>query len=201
MGTLSTWWTLSGSANLLPVELVQFKGGCDSKDINLSWTTATEINNSYFTIERSLDGLEWEIAGTVPGSNNSSQLIDYSFIDRHGFGQNSFYRLTQTDFDGRSETFDPIKVRACSDLDKISVYVASKTTGNSNAYLNSPYKGQFTLEIFASNGSVIENRIVQIEKGFNTLVLNTENLSQGIYYLRLQSSTDLLTQKFIVGKE
>ncbi|MBK6445650.1 MAG: T9SS type A sorting domain-containing protein [Bacteroidetes bacterium] len=50
-------------------------------------------------------------------------------------------------------------------------------------------------------GSVIENRIVQIEKGFNTLVLNTENLSQGIYYLRLQSPTDLLTQKFIVGKE
>ncbi|MBK6837840.1 MAG: hypothetical protein IPG90_05820 [Bacteroidetes bacterium] len=201
LGTLSTWWTLSGSANLLPVELVQFKGGCDSKDINLSWTTATEINNSYFTIERSLDGLEWEIAGTVPGSNNSSQLIDYSFIDRHGFGQNSFYRLTQTDFDGRSETFDPIKVRTCSELDQISVYVSSKTTGNSNAYLNSPYKGQFTLEIFASNGSVIENRIVQIEKGFNTLVLNTENLSQGIYYLRLQSPTDLLTQKFIVGKE
>ncbi|HRH67028.1 MAG TPA: T9SS type A sorting domain-containing protein, partial [Bacteroidia bacterium] len=102
---------------------------------------------------------------------------------------------------GRSETFDPIKVHACSDRDVIDVYVSSKTRGNSNAYLNSPYTGIFTLEVYSSSGSIVESRVVHVEKGLNTLVLNTGKLSEGIYYLRLQSTADQLMQKFFVGQE
>ena len=201
LGIFGTWWTLSGSANLLPVELVHFDGECDGSDIRLTWTTATEINNSYFTIERSLDGVEWEIAGTVSGSNNSTQLIDYFFVDRNAYSQNAFYRLSQTDYDNRSETFEPIKVHSCSERDLINVYVSSKNDGNSTAYLNSPYKGEFVLEIFSSNGARIESRIVHVDKGFNPLFLKTENLSDGVYFLRMHNNSDVLTRKFHVGRE
>ncbi|HRH67777.1 MAG TPA: hypothetical protein PLU53_15885, partial [Bacteroidia bacterium] len=85
LGIFSTWWTLSGSANLLPVELINFDGGCEGKDVRVRWTTATEINNSFFTIERSLDGIEREIEGTIHGSGTSSQLIEYSLRDNHSF--------------------------------------------------------------------------------------------------------------------
>lgn len=201
LGILGTWWTLSGSANLLPIELVNFQGECEGSDVLLTWSTASEINNSYFTIERSIDGLEWETAGTVPGSNNSSSLIQYSFVDKHSYAVNAFYRLTQTDYDSRSETFAPIKVHSCSARDVIDVYVSAKSNGTANAYLNSPYKGKFELEIYASNGARIESRIINVEQGFNSIPLNTENLSYGVYFLRLQSDYNMLTRKFQVGKE
>lgn len=201
LGILNTWWTLAGSANLLPVELVRFEGKCDGKNIELDWTTASEINNSYFTIERSIDGTEWERLNTISGSGNSNHLINYHYSDFHPLSQNSYYRLTQTDYDGRFETFSPIKVESCVEGNVIDVYVVSKAKSNSLVYMNSPYKGKFTLEVYSGNGSILESSIVETEKGMNTLPIHTESLSDGVYYVRLQSSTDVLTRKFIVSNE
>ncbi|MEI7919562.1 MAG: GEVED domain-containing protein, partial [bacterium] len=86
----------------LPVSLVSFTGNCETID----WSTTTETNNNFFTLERSINGIDWVFVEKTPGAGNSNQQIFYS-LPSLGEG---YYKLTQTDFDGNSETFPPIFV-------------------------------------------------------------------------------------------
>ncbi|HRH66134.1 MAG TPA: T9SS type A sorting domain-containing protein [Bacteroidia bacterium] len=92
----------------LPIDLKNFYGKVDGGVIILNWITASEINNEYFTLERSPDGLNYIQLGTVQGAGNSTQEIHYSYPDDGPLEGDNYYRLTQTDFDGKSETFPPI---------------------------------------------------------------------------------------------
>lgn len=95
---------------ILPVELLEFNG-YNKNDVNiLRWSTATEINNDYFTLERSVDGLNWLTIEQVNGSGNSSVEVSYEYIDGTYPNEINYYRLTQTDFNGKSETFNIIGI-------------------------------------------------------------------------------------------
>jgi len=93
----------------LPIELAQFDGKQLEENNLLYWRTETEMNSSYFTLERSIDLVNWEIVTVESAAGNSQQLINYSFIDR-GFesGKINYYRLSQTDLDGSTEVFAKI---------------------------------------------------------------------------------------------
>ncbi|MDH5367434.1 MAG: T9SS type A sorting domain-containing protein [Cyclobacteriaceae bacterium] len=86
--------------NALPIELVSFDGKLGNDEIVLTWVTASEINNDYFSIERSFNGQNFEQVAIVDGAGNSSESITYSAIDAHPYIGKSYYRLMQTDFDG-----------------------------------------------------------------------------------------------------
>ena len=86
-----------------PVELVNFRAEVVDDFVSLIWSTATEINNDYFTVERGKDGTNWTEIGRVQGNGNSSERIEYSFSDRMPLSNASYYRLIQTDFDGTTE--------------------------------------------------------------------------------------------------
>jgi len=86
--------------NPLPIELLFFEAQLSETGVRLSWATSTEINNDFYTIEQSKDGLNFVIREFVQGAGNSTGIINYDFIDRNPtFGFN-YYRLKQTDFDG-----------------------------------------------------------------------------------------------------
>lgn len=95
--------TTSPGCSPLPIELILF--GVEDKEIYnlLSWSTATEINNHYFSIERSNDGMLWEEIAQVQGNGNSSTKIDYSYSDYTRTLSVNYYRLKQTDYDGSYE--------------------------------------------------------------------------------------------------
>lgn len=99
--------TWGGTASLncvpLPIELVNFDGRHEKNGNLLYWTTATEEDNSYFTLLRSTDLLEWEAIGTVPGAGTSQQHIDYSYMDKDYPYAINYYRLEQTDINGSHE--------------------------------------------------------------------------------------------------
>src|SRR5690606_16141183 len=84
----------------LPVQLLDFNARAEDSEVHLTWTTLTEINNDYFTIERSADGKDWEELVAVPGSGNTNTVRRYSWDDRKPLLGRSYYRLKQTDFDG-----------------------------------------------------------------------------------------------------
>ena len=88
---------------ILPIELISFdaKLNSSSKQVDLSWITATEINNDYFNIERTKDGISWEIIEKIDSKGNSSELQYYSAVDREPITGTSYYRLKQTDIDGK----------------------------------------------------------------------------------------------------
>lgn len=94
----------------LPIELLEFNGYNVDKHNYLYWLTASEINNDYFTIERSRDGVFWSVLGEVDGAGNSSEIKNYYFLDYSYTGGINYYQLSQTDFDGKSETFNIIVI-------------------------------------------------------------------------------------------
>jgi hypothetical protein len=91
----------TNGVNPLPIELIDFSGTTKGQTIQLLWTTATETNNDYFTIERSSDASNFESIINIKGAGNSSDIIHYNALDAQPFYGINYYRLKQTDFDGK----------------------------------------------------------------------------------------------------
>ena len=101
-GISSRTVSFTGALNIpLPVTLVSFTAETAASAVQLNWTTATQINNEYFSVERSADGINWSVIKTVKGAGNSSALINYSCTDANPVAGTSLYRLKQTDTDGK----------------------------------------------------------------------------------------------------
>ena len=105
-------WTLASNnyTNPLPITLVSFTGKAEGDVVRLEWVTASEQNNSHFTVERSRDGIAFEDILMVPGAGNSQSMLYYHDLDRSPYDGINYYRLRQTDHDGTTETSGMISV-------------------------------------------------------------------------------------------
>lgn len=96
---------------LLPVELLYFKPVVKDGTVVLNWATGSETNNDYFTIERSLDGYNWDSILSISGQGNITTTTVYERYDRtFGLSGIVYYRLSQTDYDGKRKVFD---IKSC----------------------------------------------------------------------------------------
>ena len=96
---------------LLPIELILFEAHVlNDQTVQLRWETASELNNDFFTAQKSIDGSNWQIVGYQDGAGTSNIVASYSKIDYSPFSGTSYYRLKQTDFNGQSEHFPIISV-------------------------------------------------------------------------------------------
>lgn len=103
----------SSGGGALPIELISFGAEVedeDKREIKLYWSTQSELNNDYFTIERSVDGLNFEEVIKVDGAGTSLMVKNYTALDKSPERGLSYYRLKQTDFDGKFEYFDPVAI-------------------------------------------------------------------------------------------
>jgi hypothetical protein len=106
-------FTLSSTTienNLLPITLKEFTARAEDQKVILSWKTATELNNAYFILERSNDGLKFEPLSEITGSGTTHETRHYQYIDATPLSCRSYYRLKQVDFDGRSQSFNIVAV-------------------------------------------------------------------------------------------
>jgi hypothetical protein len=95
-------WTLVGNSDPLPIELLTFDAKLNKNEhVDLDWATAAEVNNDYFTVEKSKDGINFEILEYVDGAGNSTNMNYYHLLDKKPFEGITYYRLMQTDFDGQ----------------------------------------------------------------------------------------------------
>lgn len=185
---------LTGTINVdvpLPVRLLWFTSECDAANINLKWATASETNNDFFEIERSIDGLNFDVIGKVAGAGNSSQTRNYSFSDIKRLKGRMFYRLKQTDFDGKFE-YSKIISANCNDqlLKEIKVYpnpatnvITIETTGN-NEVVN--------FEIINSTGAVVyKSNLIQ------KTAVQTSILAPGAYIIKFINGNNVEFKKFI----
>ncbi|MDB5226494.1 MAG: type sorting protein [Bacteroidota bacterium] len=193
---LFKWWTLPGLSgnHFLPVELTSFKGECSNGSVNIQWHTASEINNDHFTLEKSSDGINWTAVTTIPGAGNSNSPLDYSTTDETTSGE-TYYRLQQTDFNGRS-IYSSIIQLTCGEV--ISNAVATTVYPN-------PSTGIFNLQ-HAPVGATLSIRnplgeLVLTDKITSTdQQISLENISNGIYILTLYDGKIITTHKLMVQK-
>jgi hypothetical protein len=100
----------NGTATVLPIELLAFYGNKSGRSNDLKWITSSEINNDYFSLEKTTDGSQYKLVGIVSGAGTSTQQIDYNLIDYDVQPVINYYRLVQTDFDGKSTTSNVISI-------------------------------------------------------------------------------------------
>ncbi len=120
-----SWITVGpNDGNVLPIELIAFNASAAGSEVHLNWSTASELNNDYFTVERSKDGLSWEEVVRVDGAGNSIHRLDYSSVDKRPYAGLSYYRLKQTDFDGQYSISKVVSV-VVDAVDKHLLYVVN----------------------------------------------------------------------------
>jgi hypothetical protein len=189
------WWTLAGQLNPLPIDLISFTAACESGETNLKWTTATELNNDFFTLFKSSDGNYFESIGTVAGSGNSNTPIDYSFFDRNSDGRSHYYKLVQTDYDGTSKTYGPIKSNAC--VTGSLLYANAYQTGSNelSVLVGNPSQNRITVQLFALDGKLLLSKSDELPAGEHLLQLDVSTLSAGIYLVRAQAGDEVVSIK------
>ncbi|MFT5822002.1 MAG: subtilisin-like proprotein convertase family protein [Crocinitomix sp.] len=108
-------WDLSGGASfdctLLPIDLIVFKAEQVGHGNLIEWRTKSELNNSHYTLETSNDGINWEYETEIAGAGNSSSELNYSYTDYTVDSDITYYRLSQTDFDGKNKKLGTISVQ------------------------------------------------------------------------------------------
>lgn len=117
--------------NPLPIELIFFEGINKDEYIELNWVTATELNNDYFVLERSLNGIDWEEVKRVSGSGTTNTPTHYQYNDYYYVkGKINYYKLSQVDYNGETETFNIIFVNPKNELKICSEYEYYDLLGN-----------------------------------------------------------------------
>ena len=100
---------MSGNSPL-PVEFISFNGIQKNEAVKLNWETASEINNDYYTVEKSLDGIDYKSIATVDGAGNSNVILSYEYQDQNPLNGINYYRIKQTDYNGDFDYTDVIAV-------------------------------------------------------------------------------------------
>lgn len=189
-GSTQYYVVFGGSAGgTLPIELLHFDAQRTSdKSVTLHWSTASEENNDYFTVERSADGEQFESIGKVIGMGNSDDRINYEFIDENSpTHTTSYYRLKQTDHDGISRTFHIVAV-PCSEVSQELelAIVQNPVKDNDLIYdLNLPEAATLNIQIIDNLGNISSTTNFYYSRGANRYSINISDLKAGVYILNV----------------
>lgn len=172
--------SFTGSA--LPIELLSFElKETVEKKVLIQWVTLSEINNDYFSIEKSANLIDWDIIKKVEGGGNSLSKVSYSFIDESPFEGINYYRLKQTDFDGKFSysTIEAIEIAASH---SIKLY---PNPSKGIFYFPSTIVDHNEIRVFSIIGEDITGQI-NIQNLSNETKIDLSFQSNGIYLLRLK---------------
>jgi len=164
----------------------------------LKWITATEINNAYFTINTSKDGVHFEKLTTLSGKGNSNTTQHYDFLDRNSTNGITYYQLLQTDFDGTTEIVGYVEITRgeIATLNTINLFpnpVNEQLTIQYSQNNNQPVNISFT----NSTGQLMLTKSYEAQNGFNEIQMNTVSLSKGVYVITVDTGTEVYYQKLM----
>ncbi|HMT29897.1 MAG TPA: T9SS type A sorting domain-containing protein, partial [Bacteroidia bacterium] len=174
-------------ANPLPIELLYFNAKRNHEVVDLKWVTETEINNDYFTVERSDDGTHFSKIMIVDGAGNSTSPLSYFAKDEHPLTGNSYYRLKQTDFNGSTTLSKIIKINF-STATNCQLYpnpVKNNLTITSSEQISKliiyDVAGRQLTEYSGNKDIIIRMDLSNLAEGYYTLKVFDEFGSESVY--------------------
>lgn len=189
-------WTLSGNDQPLPIELVSFEASYNGTDVDLLWTTSSEINNDYFTVERTIDGVNYIMINMVKGAGISTSILDYETVDQDPYIGLAYYRLKQTDYDGTSRYSNLEAVSINSDNSSMDVYPnPAKNKVHISFVTNS--KEMTNLLIMDATGRVVYSTDFIPVQSETILNVDLIDFTNGMYLVTLRNTDEVLKTKFI----
>jgi hypothetical protein len=171
----------------LPVELVHFAVNEMPHTNSVEWSTASEINNNYFRVERSADGVNFELLGTVKGAGNSVIRNNYAWIDFTPLNGVSYYRILQTDYDGEQNIYGPLSVRRNETAAALSVASAYPNPFTDDVFItySSAHRVITQIDISDASGHNVAHQTVTADEGKNSFRYSGIELPDGIYFITL----------------
>ncbi|MGH2565700.1 MAG: T9SS type A sorting domain-containing protein, partial [Ginsengibacter sp.] len=162
----------------LPITLLSFTASPVNGSVKLDWETTSEINNDHFTIQRSRNSVDWESIKVVPGAVNSSVNVKYSEYDGAPYQGISYYRLQQTDRDGKT-SFSPIVSVKIGQSASINIY---PNPTSDHIWITTVGSGRLNVALYNNNGRRIN---VPVTVNGNSARLDVGKLSAGTYFVHI----------------
>jgi hypothetical protein len=181
---------------ILPVELLSFEAHNSNAEVVCNWSTATELNNDFFTVMRSHDGNEFKALGTVTGAGNSIVKNDYTFKDENPLPGISYYYLMQTDFDGRTSSSAVVSVKR---NETGTIYISPNPAKDViYIYLDNQNNLPVSISIMNLFGQVVESKTLEMN---HTLLIDISHLANGSYFITLEQGNSRTVRKIIKAKK
>ena len=190
-------WTFTTQPQPLPVSLLNFTAKPMGNKVKLEWTTASEFNNDYFTIERTRDIHSYDFIDQVRSYGNSSSNQYYSTIDNNPYKGLQYYRLKQTDLNGAAKYSDHVPVAfnlAAAALEIITVVNNENNTFTAVFSYNS--NEPYAYQVVDMMGRIVSEGTGHAVTGTNLLNINTK-LSEGIYTLVIRNTQESASRKIV----
>jgi hypothetical protein len=190
-----------GNLAVLPIELIDFNASCLTNGIQLNWSTASEIENDYFLVDKSLNGIDWQQVAKVGGNGTSNSINKYIHID---YTANSnglvYYRLSQVDKDRKTTIFKMIDVICSNVPDKMILYPNPAST-ELNIHLDvNAASANNIIKLINNIGETVMETKVDLTKGFNSFIFPVD-FQSGTYTILFSSENIVVpSQKLLVIK-
>jgi hypothetical protein len=199
-----TLFVLGGGGSTLPVKLMYFNAKLENQNVKFDWATSAELNNEYFTIEKSNDGEHFESLLKQPGAGNSTSNLYYRAEDNSPYNGFSYYRLKQTDYDGHFTYSNIETIRNGERNEDASEGIEIKSMApnpfSESFRLSFMMKTSATIDIslMSTAGQLVAEEKFQSESGYNTWeFIDKYNLKKGIYFVILSYNNQKFTKKIV----
>lgn len=181
----------------LPIELLEFTAKVAGEKVKLNWTTATETNNDFFTIQRSFDGQSFEVIKRLQGAGTSTSVKKYEAYDFAPLKGVSYYRLKQTDYDGTSVDSKSIAVKISSP----GTIIISRNPTNGNYLLDfkteAVSEGNYTINITNSFGQIVLKESLVNFVGSYVRDYDFMSFGKGVYIVSISSAYDQIVKRVV----
>jgi subtilisin family serine protease len=177
---------------VVPVELTSFTAEADRDEVKLKWSTASEVNNSGFSVERKNETGSWNEIAFVKGSGTTTELINYSYTDKELKVGSYSYRLKQIDFDGTFEYSKEIEINVELPLTfSLSQNYPNPFNPSTTIEYSLPYRADVSIEIYSILGELVSSfNSKAMEAGYHRFDFNASRLTSGTYIYRLTAKSN-----------
>lgn len=184
----------------LPVELTAFNAINKGPHVELFWSTASESNNDYFSIERSVNGVDFEVIGELTGAGNSNRTLNYSFTDQSPLKGVVYYRLKQTDFNLDYAYSKLVTVK--SEVSKEQIFKLYPNPVNKsesiNLYTSGENSGDIKISVYNTYGRLVYNHTLNNATNTEVSLDFHHSLPKGSYFITFISENKAHKKKLIV---
>ena len=186
-------WTAGYSSNTpLPITLLDFDAACtENNSINVTWTTASEMQNKLFEIEQSNNAVQWTKIGEEPGASNSNAVLAYRATYSSRFNGASYLRLKQIDYNGQVKYFDPIYLNCAPNLSNSISVVPNPVADFTELRFTSDADDKIEISVYSVSGQLLLRSSGRVGVGQTSIKLDLSELPAGIYYMNVYSTNGI----------
>lgn len=187
--TVADYTGTCGAITMLPVELIGFEAYCDGSETHFGWKTSSEMNNDYFLLTRSKDGINWDEIAKVQGNGTVNYMSEYDFASERL--ESGYFKISQFDYNGQSQEYAAIYVETCNDLYGISnaFYQATEQVLVINYQVEQTESS--VIQLIDQTGRIIYSDNVVLKENEQQLKIKiVTNIVSGIYFLNVSGASN-----------